>query len=100
MRQTDRTLQEAETSLPGPEVLAAAKKFFARNLNIYSAFLEKEGPTYATFRGQGGEELTIAVENRGSSTRVTASSYLFDQQISRFFVTLPPAGNTGPEGRS
>ena len=52
MQQTDRTLQEYETSLAPAEVLSAAKAFFARSLNIYSAFLEKEGPTFAAFRAQ------------------------------------------------
>jgi hypothetical protein len=91
-------MQEFETSMAPADVLAAAKKFFARSLNIYSAFLEKEGPTFAAFRGQGGEELLIGVEAPGSGdgsrtgTRVTGSSYLFDQQIARFFATLPPAG--------
>ncbi len=93
MLQTDRTTQECETSLPSAEVIAAAKKFFARSLNIYSAFLEKEGPTFAAFRGQGGEELVIGVEALATAvTRVTGSSYLFDQQIARFFATLPPSG--------
>ena len=98
MLQTDRTLQECETSLSPAEVLAAAKKFFSRSLNIYSAFLEKEGPTFAAFRGQGGEELLIGVEparkgeGERAATRVTGSSYLFDQQIARFFATLTAAG--------
>jgi hypothetical protein len=99
MLQTDRTLQEYETTLAPAEVLNAAKRFFARNLSIYSAFLEKEGPTFASFRGQGGEELVIGVEARndesGQVTRVTGSSYLFDQQIARFFATLP-AAQAGP----
>jgi hypothetical protein len=76
--------------MSGSGVLAAARKFFSRNLNIYSAYLEKEGPTFATFRGQGGEELLIGVEEREGATRVTGSSYLFDQQTARFFATLPP----------
>ena len=44
------------------------------------------------FRGQGGEEIVIAVSPApdGNGTRVTGSSYLFDMQISRFFATLPP----------
>jgi len=28
--------------------------------------------------------------SEGAGTRVTGSSYLFDQQIARFFATLPP----------
>jgi hypothetical protein len=93
MLQTNRTLQECRTALPPAEVLAAAKRFFARHLNIYSAFLEKEGPTFANFRGQGGEELLIGVDVQDGVTRVTGSTYLFDQQIARFFATLPPAGD-------
>jgi hypothetical protein len=29
------------------------------------------------------------------STAVTGSTYMFDQQIARFFTTLPPAPVTG-----
>ena len=58
-------LQEITTPMPPAEVLAAAKRFFARRSPIYAAFLEKEGPTYLTFRGQGGEELVIAVSAIG-----------------------------------
>ena len=54
-------LQEITTPMPPAEVLAAAKKFFSRRSPIYAAFLEKEGPSYLTFRGQGGEELVIGV---------------------------------------
>jgi hypothetical protein len=43
-------------------------------------------------RGQGGEEVVIgAVAGAGAGeTRVTGSTYLFDQQIARFFATLAP----------
>ena len=58
---------------------------------LYAAFLEKEGPGYATFRGQGGEEIVIAAAPKDGATRVTASTYLFDMQIARFFSTLPAA---------
>ena len=58
---------------------------------LYAAFLEKEGPGYATFRGQGGEEIVIAAAHKDGSTRVTGSTYLFDMQIARFFSTLPAA---------
>lgn len=91
MLQTGRTMQEWVTELSPADVLGAAKKFFSRSLSIYSAFLEKESPTHAAFRGQGGEELVVAVSERDGATLVTASSYLFDQQIARFFATLPPA---------
>lgn len=91
MRQTERTMQEIETALSGSDVLVAARRFFSLHLNIYSAFPEKEGATFIAFRGQGGEELLIGVEDRAGATRVTGSSYLFDQQIARFLATLPPA---------
>jgi hypothetical protein len=84
-------IQETSTTLEPAEVLAAAKRFFTRRNPIYGAFLEKEGPTYASFRGQGGEELVIGVAPaEGGGTLVRGSTYLFDQQIGRFFSTLPP----------
>ncbi len=90
--QEDRTLQETRTSLSAAEVLAAAKSFFARRNSLYAAFLEKEGPTFVSLRGQGGEEVLIgAAATDGAGTRVTGSTYLFDQQVARFFATLPPA---------
>ena len=101
MRQIDRTMQEYTTTLAPAEVIAQAKVFFARRMGIYAAFLERESPTHAVFRGQGGEELIIGVLPSGTGTRVTGSSYLFDMQIARFFSTLPaaPAGEsaTGPD---
>ncbi len=83
-------MQEYQTTLPTADVIAAAKEFFARRNPIYAAFLEKEGADFVTFRGQGGEEIVIGVATveRGSSVR--GSTYLFDQQLSRFFSTLPP----------
>lgn len=77
--------------MPPDEVLRSAKHFFSRRNSIYASFLEREGPAYVTFRGQGGEEVLIAVAPaEGGGTRVTGSSYLFDMQIARFFTTLPP----------
>ena len=109
MRQTERTLQEYHTTLQPSEVLAQAKRFFSKRNGIYAAFLEKEGPTYVTFRGQGTEELVIGAAAAGGGTLVTGSTYLFDMQIARFFATLPPydlveglleAGGSGvPESR-
>jgi hypothetical protein len=84
-------IQETKTTLEAPAVLEAAKRFFTRRNPIYGAFLEKEGPTYVSFRGQGGEELVIGVAPAdGGGTLVRGSTYLFDQQIGRFFTTLPP----------
>lgn len=91
-QQSSRTQQETVTTLPAAEVLQAAKTFFARRNPIYAAFLEKEGPTHAAFRGQGGEEIVVGtMPAPGGGTRVTASTYMFDQQVARFFATLPPA---------
>ena len=89
--QNDRTLQEARTTLSAPDVLAAAKTFFARRNRLYAAFVEKEGPTFVSLRGQGGEEVLIGATAGKTGTLVTGSTYMFDQQVARFFATLPPA---------
>lgn len=89
MSASQRTLQEFQTSLAPSEVLTRAKSFFATRSSLYSAFLDKEGPTFASFRGQGGEEIVIGVAPAGGGTRVTGSTYLFDMQVARFFSTLP-----------
>lgn len=81
---------EYETSLSSADVLAKAKSFFARRNPLYAAFLEKEGDTFVTFRGQGGEELVIGVAPTDGGTAVRASTYLFDMQAQRFFAMLPP----------
>jgi hypothetical protein len=94
--QRARTVQEATTSLPVADVLRDAKAFFGRQNGIYAAFLEQEGPTYITLRGQGGEEIVIAATPSSGETRVTASSYLFDQQVARFLSNLLPSQVTGP----
>lgn len=84
-------IQDIKTTMPPEAVLAAAKSFFARRNPIYGVFLEKEGPGYVTFRGQGGEELVVGVAPADGLTAVRASTYLYDAQISRFFATLDPA---------
>ena len=89
MGASQRTLQECQTSLSPAEVLARAKQFFARRSTLYAAFLDKEGPTFASFRGQGGEEIVIGVAPADGGARVTGSTYLFDMQVARFFSTLP-----------
>jgi len=88
------TMLETTTGLGADEVLTRAKTFFANRPSLYSTFLDKEGPSFASFRGQGGEEIVIGVsaDPNGRGTRVTGSSYLFDMQVARFFVTLEPAG--------
>jgi hypothetical protein len=94
--QASRTLQQTDTTLSPADVLEAAKTFFVRRNSIYSAFLEKEGPTYIDMRGMGGEELLIGVTPVDGGTRVTGSSYLFDQQIARFLSTLPRSNSAAP----
>ena len=94
MNQTQRTLQEYRSTLSPAEVLAQAKQFFPRRASLYAAFLEKEGPSFVSFRGQGGEELLIGALERDGATLVTGSSYLFDMQIARFFTTLAPYAET------
>ncbi len=87
---TIRTQLETNTSLEGAAVLAAAVDFFAQRNGIYAAFPEKSGPTYVAMRGQGGEEVLFGVAVIPGGTRVTGSSYIFDQQIARFLAGLPP----------
>ena len=87
--QRGRTLQEATTTAAPAEVIEAAKEFFGARSGVYAAFLEKEGPGYATFRGQGGEEIAIGTAPAEGGTRVSGSTYLFDQQVARFLALLP-----------
>ena len=82
-------MHEVTTSLAGDDVLRRAKEFFTERVPHFGAFLEKEGPTWASFRGQGGEEIAIAVFPAERGTRVRASSLLFTQTVARFLSTLP-----------
>jgi hypothetical protein len=77
------------TTLDGAEVLRRAKAFFAERVPMQAAFPEKEGPSFVTLRGQGGEEVAIAVMKGPNGTRVRASTLLFDQPLDRFLSTLP-----------
>ena len=90
MAQRLRTLQETTTSHSADQVLQAAKDFFARQTGVYAAFPEQESKSHVSMRGQGGEEVVIAALAANGSTRVTGSTYLFDQQVARFFATLAP----------
>ena len=82
------------TSLDGAEVLRRAKSFFAERVPMQAAFPEKEGPTFLTLRGQGGEEVAIAVFIAPNGTRVRGSTLLFDQPLDRFLSTLPSLSET------
>jgi hypothetical protein len=78
------------TALDGAEVLRRAKTFFAERVPMQAAFPEKEGPTWLTLRGQGGEEVALAVTPAPGGTRVRGSTLFFDQAVDRFLSTLPP----------
>jgi hypothetical protein len=90
-QQSTRQLQQRITSLSIAEVLDAATHFFSRGGGVYSAFLEKRGPTHVVLRGQGGEEVVIGAYVVPGGSSVSGSSYLFDQQIARFLSSLPGA---------
>ena len=91
-----RTLQECLTSLSPERVLAEARAFFARQLSIYAAFIDMEGPNWVSLRGQGGEEVVIAAHPGERGTRVSGSTYLFDMQVARFLASLPPVPSAAP----
>lgn len=76
---------ETTTSLPAAEVLSRAKAFFSERVPNQAAFPEKEGPNFLVLRGQGGEEISLAVVG----SRVRASTLFFDQAVARFLSTLP-----------
>ena len=80
---------ETITTLDGAEVLARAKRFFAERVPLSAAYPEKEGPTFLVLRGQGGEEIALAVMPEPGGTRVSGSTLLFDQAVDRFLSTLP-----------
>lgn len=82
---------ECTTTLTGTEVLARAKRFFAERVPNTAAFVDEEGPGFLTLRGQGGEEVAVAVVADGALTRVRASTLFFDQAVGRFVSTLPGA---------
>jgi hypothetical protein len=80
---------EVITTLDGVEVLRRAKRFFAERVPLNAAYPEREGPGYLTLRGQGGEEIAMAVWPSPQGTRVRVSTLLFDQVVDRFLSTLP-----------
>lgn len=80
---------ETITTLDGPEVIARAKRFFAERVPLSAAYPEKEGPAYLVLRGQGGEEIALAVAAAPGGTRVRGSTLLFDQAVDRFLSSLP-----------
>ena len=85
-------MHETTTSLAPEEVIRRAKEFFAARVPATGAFVERESPRHAVLRGQGGEEIVIAVFPSESGNAVRGSTLLFDQQLGRFLSTLPEAG--------
>ncbi len=81
---------EALTALDGPTVLARAKEFFAQRVPLTAAFPEREGSGWLVLRGQGGEEVAIAVAPVDGGVRVRGSTLFYDQALDRFLSTLPP----------
>ena len=82
---------ETTTTLGAAEVIARAKRFFAERVPHSAAFPEREGPGYLLMRGQGGEEVALAVYPAAGVTNVRGSTLLFDQAVDRFLSTLPTA---------
>jgi hypothetical protein len=82
-------IHEMTTTLSGAAVLERARKFFAERVPQYAAFPDEHGPDWLTLRGQGGEEIAIAVVSEGGVTRIRASTLMFDQGVARFLNTLP-----------
>lgn len=82
-------IHEATTTLAAPEIIARAKAFFSERVPNNAAFPEKEGPAYLSLRGQGGEEVALAVLPAAGGSRIRASTLFFDQAVERFLSTLP-----------
>ena len=80
------------TALAPDEVIRRAREFFLRRVPATGAFLEAESDRHLVLRGQGGEELVIAAVPGDAGTAVRGSTLLFDQQVLRFFSTLPGGG--------
>ncbi len=89
MTPSKMTLQDYFTPLSPDDVLARANQFFTTRSPLYAAFPDQHGAGWASFRGQGGEELVVAAAPVAGGSRVTGSSYLFTMQVARFFTTLP-----------
>jgi len=77
------------TSLPAADIISRAKAFFAERVPNNAAYPEREGPTFLTLRGQGGEEIALAVMPVPGGSRVRASTLFFDQAVQRFLSTMP-----------
>jgi hypothetical protein len=81
---------ETTVAMEPADVLEKAKTFFATRDPRMGAFLEHESAHHVGLRGQGGEEVVIAVAPAEGGTKVRGSSLLFCQQVKRFLASLPP----------
>jgi len=84
-------VHETLTTLDPAAVLKQARHFFAERVPNQAAYPEKQGDSWMTLRGQGGEEIALSARAEGGATKVRASTLLFDQAVGRFLSTLPPA---------
>lgn len=89
MKPSRETLQEYLTTLAPDAVIEQAQRFFATRNPLYAVFPDRGGPGWASFRGQGGEELVVAARAVEGGSEVTGSSYMFTMQLARFLTTLP-----------
>jgi hypothetical protein len=85
-------IHDTVTALAPEEVLRRARAFFLQRVAATGAFVEAESPRHLVLRGQGGEELVIAASPGSWGSAVRGSTLLFDQQVKRFFSTLPEGG--------
>lgn len=89
-------VHEIRTPMEPAEILARARQFFAERVPHNAAYPEQEGPMFLTLRGQGGEEIAIAVAEEDGVRRVRGSTLFFDQALARFLHTLPRASMVAP----
>lgn len=82
-------IHEITTPLPAAEIITRAKAFFSERVPNHAAYPEREGPNFLTLRGQGGEEIALAVFPGPGGSRIRASTLFFDQAVERFLSTLP-----------
>ena len=84
---------EVVTALDGAEVLRRAKTFFGERIPMQAAFPDKEGPTFLTLRGQGGEEVALAVRPGSGGTQIRASTP-GEVPTGRTSMALPPESSS------
>jgi hypothetical protein len=88
-------IHEITTTLPATEIISRAKAFFAERVPNHAAYPEREGPGFLTLRGQGGEEIALAVMAGPGGSKIRASTLFFDQAVERFLSTLPEPVEAG-----